>query len=70
MDNQTKINFNVNDADDLHCPECNNLYFTNLTRIKKVSALISPTGKEAILPVQVLSCAKCDAVINDLKDFK
>ncbi len=70
MDNQTKINFNVNDADDMTCPECNHLYFTPLTRLKKVSALVSPTGKESILPVQVLACAGCNAVVNDLRDFK
>ena len=69
MDNQTQMNFNVNDAEDMKCPECDNLYFNTLMRVKKVSALISPTGKEAVLPVQVLACAKCNTVINDLKDF-
>lgn len=64
-----KINFNVNDAADLTCPSCGGLYFKPLMRVKKVSALVSPTGKEAMLPVQVIACSSCDAVVNDLKDL-
>ena len=65
-----KINFNVNDAADLTCPSCGGLYFKPLMRVKKVSALVSPTGKEAMLPVQVIACSNCDTVVNDLKDLK
>lgn len=69
MNNQAQINLNINDADDMHCPSCENLFFKPLLRIKKVSALLSPTGKEAIVPVQVLACSNCNEVVNDLKDF-
>ena len=30
--------------------------------MKKISALMSPTGQEAIIPVQVFSCGNCGTV--------
>jgi|19_taG_2_1085344.scaffolds.fasta_scaffold73816_2 hypothetical protein len=67
--NQAQINLNLNDADDMKCPKCENLFFKPLLRIKKVSALLSPTGQETIVPVQILACSDCNAIINDLKDL-
>jgi uncharacterized C2H2 Zn-finger protein len=69
MNNQAQINLNLNDAEDMQCPTCENLFFKPLLRIKKVSALLSPTGQEAVVPVQVLACSSCDTVVNDLKDL-
>lgn len=30
--------------------------------LKKVSALISPTGKETLVPIQIFACDKCDTI--------
>lgn len=67
--NQPHINLNLNDAEDMKCPKCENLFFQPLLRIKKISALLSPTGQEAVVPVQVLACSDCNAVVNDLKEM-
>lgn len=50
---------------DLSCEKCGNKYFTEATMVKKVSALVSPTGKELLVPVPVLSCLDCKHV-NDI----
>ena len=49
-------------ADTLKCDECGNYLFINSYVIKKVSAIISPTGQEVIATVQVYSCGNCGVV--------
>jgi len=46
------------------CGSCGNDTFTQVFKIRKLSALLSPHGKETIIPMQVFACAKCGH-IND-----
>ena len=48
------------------CQECGNASFIQAFFLKKVSALMSPTGKEAIIPVQVFSCGNCGAIPQNM----
>ena len=41
------------------CESCGNDTFTQVFQIRKLWALLSPAGKESIIPMQVFSCAKC-----------
>ena len=41
------------------CESCGNDTFTQVYKMRKLSALLSPTGTEAMIPVQVFACAKC-----------
>jgi len=50
---------------DVACEKCGNKYFTEATLVKKVSALVSPTGKEILIPIPVLACLDCKHV-NDM----
>ena len=36
------------------------------TILKKLSALVSPTGQEALIPVDVYSCGNCGRVPKDM----
>ena len=47
------------------CGSCGNDTFTQVFKIRKLSALLSPHGKETIIPMQVFACAKCGH-INDV----
>ena len=49
----------ITDADDVCCPECGGVYFRQLVRIKKISAIMSPTGQEVVFPVQIVKCERC-----------
>ena len=63
MNNQTQnININLKDAEDIKCDECDNNYFVPTFMIKKISALMSPTGQEILAPVQLFQCSKCGHV--------
>ena len=59
---QQQIRVNLDDADDVVCEECSNLYFSPTFRMKRVSALLSPTGKEVIVPGQTFQCTECKHV--------
>ena len=43
----------------IKCESCENQGFEQVLLLRKVSALVSPTGKETIVPVAVFACAKC-----------
>lgn len=59
---QTKLNVDLSQAVDLECNECSNKTFTPAFVLKKLSALLSPTGKETMVPVQIFECTKCHGV--------
>jgi len=58
---QLRLNVNVKDLTTFKC-QCGHNLFQVFYIIKKVSALQSPVGKEAVVPVQVFSCTNCGAV--------
>lgn len=63
---QTQMNLNVLELDNLRCENCNNQVFQPLFVIKKVSALQSPSGKESLAPMQIFACTNCGMVPKEL----
>jgi hypothetical protein len=57
--NKQKINIDLDSTTDLECDECKEKIFVQAFLIKKISALMSPTGEEALVPVQVFQCKGC-----------
>ena len=49
---------------DIHCGKCGNLYFYPVKRLKRVSALQSPTGRESIIWIDVFICTACNTVLG------
>ena len=54
-----QINLDLSNATDVVCESCGNYTFQEVVLMKKVSALVSPTGKEAIVPIPTFSCNAC-----------
>jgi len=54
---QMNIDFSQTTAE--ICENCGNDTFAQVYRMRKLSPLLSPTGQEAIIPIQVFACAKC-----------
>lgn len=60
----------LKNAKDIVCESCNHNCFSNVTIIKAVSPLLSPTGREIHVPLQTFSCAKCGHINKDfMPDF-
>ena len=41
------------------CDKCGNDTFTQVLKMRKLSALLSPTGQETMIPIQTFVCTKC-----------
>ena len=54
----------LENAETMKCEKCDNPIFIQGYILKKISALISPTGKEVIAPVQVFNCGNCGHLLN------
>ena len=49
-------------AESVTCDSCSNLTFVGVMMMKRISPIISPTGKEAIVQIQTFACNACGFV--------
>ena len=55
---ETNINISLKDTQEFVC-DCGNDVFLPVFKFRVISALISPTGKESMIPVQQFQCTDC-----------
>ena len=60
-----KLKVDLKQAINMECEVCQNDHFEPAFIIKIIPPLISPTGQEMIVPIQVFKCDKCNHV-NEL----
>lgn len=58
------INIDLKQTKQTICEKCNCEAFQEAFMLRKVSALLSATGKEGYIPIQVFACVGCGHV-ND-----
>ena len=63
---QPGLQIDLSKAETIVCENCGNASFIQAFFLKKISALMSPTGKEAIVPMQVFSCGNCGAIPKNM----
>tara|TARA_Y100001963_G_scaffold158778_1_gene259679 strand:- start:3910 stop:4164 length:255 start_codon:yes stop_codon:yes gene_type:complete len=63
---QAQVQLDLADADTITCDDCGNAAFMPSFFLKKISALVSPTGKESIVPIQVFTCGNCGKVPQNM----
>lgn len=59
MAQQNQINVDLSKAQDIVCENCGNYTFQEVLLMKRLSALLSPTGKETVIPIPTFSCNAC-----------
>ena len=64
---QTQMNVNFSQTTPIKCDKCGNTTFKQTMMLRRVSRLISPTGQEAIIPVAVFACEKCNHVNEEFE---
>jgi len=52
----------IKNASGVSCDECGNITFKEVLTFKKISAILSPTGKEEVVPMPVIVCDVCEKV--------
>jgi|TARA_B100000287_G_scaffold369886_1_gene367030 uncharacterized Zn finger protein len=60
-----QVTVDLSQAENIVCKSCGNYSFIQSFFLKRISALMSPSGQEAIVPVQVYSCGNCGEVYRD-----
>tara|TARA_R100001015_G_C4589284_1_gene144942 strand:- start:816 stop:1076 length:261 start_codon:yes stop_codon:yes gene_type:complete len=63
---KAQVQLDMSEADTITCEKCGNASFIQAFFLKKISALVSPTGKEAIVPMQVFSCGNCGSIPQNM----
>ena len=61
-----KVNINPSDLQTLSCSKCSNDKFDQVFMVKKIPALLSPTGKQILLPIPVFQCTSCEHVSEEM----
>ena len=59
-----QVQVDLEDAETMVCQNCGNKIFIQGYVIKKISAIMSPTGQEVIAPVQVFNCGNCGEILT------
>ncbi len=57
-----EVQVDLKRAETIKCDDCGNYLFITASVIKRISPILSPTGQEALVPVQVYSCGNCGKV--------
>jgi len=61
MENPNSIKLDLSDTPWIKC-EGGNMTWESYLMFKRISPLVSPTGKEELLPAEVIICKKCGKV--------
>jgi len=61
---KTQVKVDLSDAETMTCQKCDNKIFLQGYVVKKISAIVSPTGKEVIAPIQVFNCGNCGEMLD------
>ena len=59
MNQKQKINIDLSKCENIICDNCQCPMFKPAFLLKKISALMSPTGQDAIFPMQIFMCLGC-----------
>lgn len=56
----------VFDSPNVVCPKCGSKLFKEVYALKKISTIISPTGKEETIPIPFYACAECGTIPDEI----
>ena len=63
-----QVQVDLRDAETIKCDKCSNYLWIQSFVLKRLSALVSPSGQEALVPIQVYSCGNCGKVADGMLD--
>ena len=59
---QVRMNINLNSLKPLTCPKCKNSVFrTDLSTFKKLPGIQSSTGQAQLIKIELISCLTCNS---------
>ena len=67
-DGQMQEQIDFSKTSQIQCEACGGSTFKQTLLLRKMSALVSPSGQETIIPMQVFACEKCGHVNKEFSD--
>jgi len=68
--NQQGPNINLANTTEVKCTECGNMAFRPIFFFRKLSMLVSPDGKDHLIPLDSLECTKCGHINDEFNPIK
>jgi uncharacterized Zn finger protein len=62
MNPEQQFNIDISQTTPVVCEKCGHEHFVQVSMIRKLSPMLSPTGQPALIPIPVFSCAACGHV--------
>ena len=62
-----QVHVKPSDMKDIKCENCGCQFFRQVQAFKRISALVSPTGKEQIVPVPTFRCDECGFINEEFR---
>lgn len=59
---QPQFNIDITQTTPVVCEKCGCEHFTEVSLMRKLSPMLSPTGQAAMIPIPVFACTKCSHV--------
>ena len=57
----------LDQAKDVKCDECGNLYFKKVLRFKKISKILIASQEDEYIPIPIVQCANCGHVNEEFE---
>ena len=67
---KAQISIKAEDLKVISWENCESKYFRQVNAFKRVSALVSPTGKEQIVPVPTFRCDECGFINKEFRTIE
>jgi len=59
---QPQMNIDFSQTTPVVCEKCGHDVFMPAMKMRKLSALLSPTGQETMIPIQAFACVECNHI--------
>ena len=69
-DGQVQQTVDVSQTTSVQCEKCENSTFKQTLLIRKMSALVSSSGQEMVIPIEVFACEKCGHVNTEFEKME
>ena len=69
-DGQVTQTVEVSQTTPVKCEKCENSTFKQTLLIRKMSALVSSSGQEMVIPIGVFACEKCGHVNSEFEKME
>ena len=59
---QQQFNIYLSKTTPVVCEKCGHEHFIQVSLVRKLSPMLSPTGEPTLIPIPVFACTKCNHV--------